>query len=594
MFEHRHGRLSVLFALLLFVVAAALYLPLTTHTIQESDGGEFATAAVINALVHPPGYPLYMLIASTVVRVSDFAPIAILASLSALFQAGAVALLFVISRSLSLPISLSLAIASAWMLFQPVLRMAADVEVFALHNLIICGLVLSALRAYSVAIPTRFFIVGLFCGLGGSNHHTIVLWAPLVIATIVAQAPSPSTIARRLGAMLLGCTVGLTPYLSLVLPLFEQGTLVYPPISSLADFLKHIFRFQYGTFSLTARIGDFDRSYLPHFIWLTFSSLPLFLAAFPVAAVQATIKRNVIRMGVFLSVALHLLFLSRLVFSGDLEIFGEFTMRFYGFLVLSMAVLFVVSVSEIIKHRWEHWLLVLLLLAPVIIKAPSAIENADARSDRTINHELEAILTELPPRSVFIPAPDRVAMGLYYKQIVEQQRPDIAIVVAGLLNSRGYLSILKDRFSFLHQLDFSKPLELGEIARAAYADGREVFAYEETPAPDGFVAYPIGVSWQWIPEKLEPPRDKVIDLMLAFCTRWPLDLAAVSPTRTHSRFLIGYLFLRPVMELAKVTEGSTGQVLREAVEGFGSPEFEAAQKQCLAAFYQRQKSAPTS
>jgi hypothetical protein len=120
-----------LFPILLFLLSFALYEPRCALTPQESDGGEYATAAVTGSIVHEPGYPVYMALARIIIEVFEPAnPYYALALFSSLCQAGAVALLFLILKRFSVSSGISFLAALAWGMYGPVFRLATDTEVF--------------------------------------------------------------------------------------------------------------------------------------------------------------------------------------------------------------------------------------------------------------------------------------------------------------------------------------------------------------------------------------------------------------------------------------------------------------------------------
>lgn len=215
--------------------AAAFAIPLALGVIAASpepywlDSPEFTAAAMTLGVPHPPGHPLYVMLAkpftllpigSIALRVSlASAAFGALASL-ALFE---IALLFVAYAAPRLPrpsqavvsvaTALTASVAPGWW-FQSV-----RAEVYSLE----AALVLTAFYLFARHALNRepqgdgALKVGAFvCGLGLANHHFIMLAAiPAAIPRLVALARTRGGAgALGLSAKLAGCAaLGLLPYL---------------------------------------------------------------------------------------------------------------------------------------------------------------------------------------------------------------------------------------------------------------------------------------------------------------------------------------------------------------------------------------------
>jgi len=214
---------------------AAFAIPLALGVIAASpepywlDSPEFTAAAATLGVPHPPGHPLYVMLAkpftllpigSIAFRVSlASAVFGALASL-ALFE---IALLFVAYAAprlrrpsqavVSAATALTASVAPGWW-FQSV-----RAEVYSLEAaLVLCAFYLFARHALNRepqgdgALKVGAFV----CGLGLANHHFIMLAAiPAAIPRLVALARTRGGAgAARLAAALAGCAaLGLLPYL---------------------------------------------------------------------------------------------------------------------------------------------------------------------------------------------------------------------------------------------------------------------------------------------------------------------------------------------------------------------------------------------
>ena len=535
----------LIISVLLVLFLLSIYLPLTSITIQDSDGGEYATAAFFKALVHPPGYPLYMLVAETLVSIFPENPYETLALFSAAIQAFSALFLFWICYLLSKNIFLSLSTVVAWGLCDPTIRAATDVEVFALHNLFSVIIVLLSIHLLNFKLfsKTKLLILGIFCGLAGTHHQTIVLWAPLVAAAVIVNGYRTQSIAKLFLAgiiFLIGINIGTIPFALLLSP---KSELVYANLGSLGELVEYILRYEYGTFSVHgSSIGE-QKSYFSNFFLVTFDSFPLLALGFIAVVLFAFKRRTALQIGLFLSALFHLWFLSKLVFHSDESIYGEYVMRFYGPIILSGALCLVAAFSEFKLSKLAQSAICILLIAPALIYLPRNLEAYDYYSDKTIDYELEAVLAEVPKNGVFVATLDRIAMGLHYKQFVEKKRPDIKIIIPVFTASTSYRKVLQKRYDFLSELNFSKPLKLSDIVNVAFKKGLTVTAYRETIPPKGYSMWPLGVTWQWIPDGTVASQQDIAERLFAFCSRWPTDLSKISPLRSKSHLIIENIFL---------------------------------------------------
>jgi hypothetical protein len=133
-------------------------------------------------------------------------------------------------------------------------------EVFALN--IALGMGIVGWSAPGRAAPLareelRAFVLALLAGLGLSNHHTIVLLAPIGLYAFVCTVRAAGVRAIALGAV--GLALGLTPYLSLAVRGASLGAgqaCAWGPPRGFSGVLHHFLRRDYGTFSLGITEGE--------------------------------------------------------------------------------------------------------------------------------------------------------------------------------------------------------------------------------------------------------------------------------------------------------------------------------------------------
>ncbi|MCB9029902.1 MAG: DUF2723 domain-containing protein [Deltaproteobacteria bacterium] len=564
----------IFISFVLALVSLFLYLPRTAITLQHSDGGELATAAVTGSIVHPPGYPLYMLISRGMLAIFGSAnPYALLADFSAISQSLAVVMLFFVCFYLSRNILYSFFIALAWSLYQPTILTATDAEVFALHHLLILILILSSVALINTSEKSNFraMLYGVICGLCVSHHHTTVLWFPLVLYTVFILCRTNWT---NLPPYLLGAVVGLSPYLSLFFS--KPLQLTFGPIDTVTDLLKHFFREAYGTFSLSAGQSEEFVSYISKFLNLTAYNAPAFILV--LFLLLYNWRKNSLIKAFMLCFVLHLFFALSLKAPDYPALYSEYLMRFYSLIALSGAVCCGLFSP---KNTIQMLLATALLLIPAISDSSKALEASDARVDRLVDAELNILLKELPKNSLFIANSDLFGMGLLYKQNVEAKREDLIVVVDGMLANNNYREILARRYDLFADLDTNKIWTNESVYYHARAKGLFVFSGQRNIRPKDIYELPIGIAWQWLLAK-ELPNAQEVTLRLAdYCARWPEELESVSQYRDFSNELIEHDFLWPLeAHLGVISRPQIGVLLRQALDGFYKRDLEKTKQFC--------------
>lgn len=254
------SRNSMPLLVILSTILGILYVATAPTSLPDADAGEFILLSKFPGIAHPPGYPLYVgisrlwasfdLFPSLVFQLSLFS---ILSATVAAFALGA----FLISYSLS-PL---VAFVSVLCIFstRSVWRIATTVEPFALSLLLMSLVVFTSYQLLRKRDGrpqySGFAIIGLLYGLGFSNHHMLVLFAPLTLACMIRAAKFDSTKwSLQLCVFAAGFVLGALPVLSLLNE--TPGTvLTWGPIENLRTLKSHLLREDYGTFTLSPGVS---------------------------------------------------------------------------------------------------------------------------------------------------------------------------------------------------------------------------------------------------------------------------------------------------------------------------------------------------
>ncbi|KAI4879095.1 hypothetical protein NFI96_014434 [Prochilodus magdalenae] len=188
---------------------AALYLPIVQRTVPGGDSGrlqlsrvfvytssqserELITAACELGVAHPPGYPLFTMLAFLAIHLlPGSSPAHSINVLCALLGAGASGTLCYTVCRLARPGPGAVLAGGLFAMSRLVWQWSTVAEVFSLNNFFV-GLLFSLLacfdKAENVAWKTKFALWGaLCCGLGLCNQHTLVVYVLVIVPWVLLQ-----------------------------------------------------------------------------------------------------------------------------------------------------------------------------------------------------------------------------------------------------------------------------------------------------------------------------------------------------------------------------------------------------------------------
>ena len=289
------------YSLFTFLLTLVLYCRTAYPSVTGGDSGELIITACNLGVAHPPGYPTFTLLAGLAIRLarlldpllsSPLSPAYVVNLTNAFFGSLASMLVFKTATLLTDSVWAGLMAAVGFAFSPTVWLYSIQGEVFALNNLLCSLMAYLTVRYYesesrflafapssssssspssppssatSASSPSRAraylahhallyaYLGALVCGLAMTNQHTTVFYvAPLVLFVLyslyTARLLSVNT-AVTLGALL---ALGMSPYLYLPLRAYAQVMDSWGDQRSVAGFLTHFLRQEYGTFQLAA------------------------------------------------------------------------------------------------------------------------------------------------------------------------------------------------------------------------------------------------------------------------------------------------------------------------------------------------------
>ncbi len=236
------------------VVLAAWLLP---HTIQPGDAGEFATVMLRGGLPHPSGYPWMRMLGAParVLEALGLAPVRAAAWPCVLLAIAGWAML---QRTLASaagsthrpawgPATLTVAWCSTSALF---VTHTFDSEVW--------GPLLFFFACMSVATArtSNPMVLGLVLGLAVTHHLTLFLLLPMAVTRVWPSPFGWRALVRAAGLGLMGGIVGLSFYLTLLIPMGDGWS--WGSVDSLPSLAAHVLRRDYGLLTLSTQNHAFE------------------------------------------------------------------------------------------------------------------------------------------------------------------------------------------------------------------------------------------------------------------------------------------------------------------------------------------------
>lgn len=240
------------------VAMLIVYLLTMCPTVPGGDSGELITVSYRLGVAHPPGYPLYTLLA----HLWTYIPIGSVAWRVNLFSAfcmlGTAFFIFLIVERWLKQFWLAVFASVLYALSPLVWRYALVAEVFGLNCFLISALVYITYRYLEEPKDKWAYWWSGTLGLACAHHHTVIMVAiPLFLMLIIRHYKhllSFRTMSICLGLFILG----MTPYLALPLWSKERFIFSWGALDSWKGFWLHFLRKEYGTFQLAAGESNYS------------------------------------------------------------------------------------------------------------------------------------------------------------------------------------------------------------------------------------------------------------------------------------------------------------------------------------------------
>ena len=437
---------------LAFILPFVTYLRTLAPTIYGLDSAELTTAAYCLGLVHPPGYPLYLLIGHLFTRL-PFGNVGYRMNLmSAFFGALAITLLYLLLLKLTQRLFVSL-VASLFLAYSFFFwSLSVMAEVYTLHIFLMAALVLIVLTWQEQRGSRWLYLFTLLYGLSLGNHSSTLLLAPGLLYWLLATDYRQLLQHKHILVMLTLFVLGLSVYIYLPLryaahPLAVGAMQIR--VTSWRDALEVISArafwglvFAYRWPEVWGQVAD----YL-YCLWGNFLGVGLVIGV--VGGVIAFQRwRN-------LTIALALMYLANAIFfigyrAGDKRIMFLPTYFIwavwiglgYDWLLEQVGYL---TEGAAAPRRWQgavYPLFLILTLTALVVN----FQYADLSNDWRTYEQAIRIFETVEPGAYVLAASWFEVAPLEYLHIVEQRRPDVNVLNrSGMSLSELYALIESER-----------------------------------------------------------------------------------------------------------------------------------------------------
>jgi len=415
--------------------SALVYMRTIAPGVTGLDSAELATGAHTLGIVHPTGYPLYLLLAHWFMAI-PVGSIAFRANLlSAVLGMLCVWIVSVLCWRLTARVwaagiaAFLLAVAvSYW-------KLAIVAEVYTLHAFMLALLLLCAERALATRQVRWLVAMALVFGLSLSNHVTGILYSPVLAWVAWKALPRRQVLPVGLGLVLVAI-VGLTPYL--YLPLRAASN---PPLDYVRDYYAvdlrtlggvwwmvtgqayRFFAFGYDVPGYLREIG-----YIGQLLWRNFTGLGIALGLLGLGTLA--VRRH------WAVVPTAWVFFSTVLFFAGYGVADKDTMLLPAYLTWSLWL----SMGALVAHEWAGRLgrrlqigmgypqsavlaaMVVLALACTALNWPKVDMSRAVAAEQRARDTLKVVRPNALVRGGW-----STAVVLEYLQQVEGLRPDVFV-----------------------------------------------------------------------------------------------------------------------------------------------------------------------
>lgn len=461
------------------VLAGLVYLitlaPTITWRNSGADSGDLATAAFTLGIPHPPGYPLYTLLAAAFARLPFGEPARNVGLFSALAAAGAVVMFYWAVMAFLPPVErtgwdreMVAATIALTLAFAPLFWSQATIaEVYALHALLVAAILTTLLSGDG----PRLFIAAALFGLGFAHHYSIVLLVPTAILLL---SDTRLTRKRILSASLLFllplCLYLYLPIRAAADPPVNWGDPRTPEglwwIVTAEPYRSYLFDFSLA--SILERVATAARFLLQQFnVW------GLVLGLWGLAEMMMGESPRRKRQAIALLAGLGLCISYAIVYGTR----DSYIYLVPGFMIFALFIAF--GIGSLVRRLSAAWTRVALAGALVLLpffNLAANFQSMDLSHDRQAYDYAEQIFRVVPDDAIVFANGDEHVFALwYYRYVIAGSSSHVVPVSPELLQFDWYYGEIKERLD-LDARVLPYDLRVKEIVDQSLRRGRAVYS----------------------------------------------------------------------------------------------------------------------
>jgi hypothetical protein len=446
-----------LLPLVIFAGLLALYIGTLAPSVAGGDSGELAAAALTGGVPHPPGYPLFAMLARLFAALPfGPAPVWRVNLLSAVAMAGAAGLLVALVQLWTRDAAAALVAALLFGTNQVVWYHGTSVEIFGLGAFFVALAFLLWLAIERTASRRLVYALAFASGLGMCNQHTFIfVGLPLLARSLWVTRHALGR--RGIATVLVVGLLGLAPYAYLVLASASPAAVSWGDETTWSGLFAHVLRRNYGTLALGPAApgtgytdaGTFLPNLwsllghaLPRFAWL---GVPLAVAGFYFAGrAQKRPAEIIVLAGTLAGYAVVFCELCNL--ATNAELYLTQVSRFFIQSDFALAVAAGLGAAELWGWLRGRWPLLerrprLAFVLPGLVLVLGLVCNgggASRRNQRVFADFAHAALASVPANAIVVTYGDHVSGAISYFHEVERVRPDVIHLDREMLSHPWY------------------------------------------------------------------------------------------------------------------------------------------------------------
>lgn len=414
-------------------------------SVGGGDAGELTAAAYTWGIVHPPGYPLFVIIG----KMFGYIPFGTVGwrinLVSAVFSVGASAFFYLTIWRLTRNSAAAL-LATGMLAFTPLIwRYSILAEVFTMNNFFACVLMYLFVRFQQEKNFKIVYLMGFIFGLGLCNHHTLLFVGVPMGVWILFQHPQQFLRPLPFLKLFLISIAGLIPYVYLYISSLQAPLIAWGDITTWEGFLRHFLRKEYGTFKLATEGTDKNQLLYGLLYYLESMSLQamywgwalILPAIYFMWKSKDPMQKRIVKLFLGIPIGYLIFFhtLANLPFVDGASLYKDIVSRFWImpdlFVFVFVGLGAAIAVTKIPRLQP---LALPIAMATVLVQAGVHFKTENARGNYSFAEFGRKLLKPLPENAVFFTLGDINTNAVRYVQQCEDYRKDVKVLDRSLMS----------------------------------------------------------------------------------------------------------------------------------------------------------------